>query len=103
MATSARLDGWPSRIRSRCTPSPMTGEQNPIYWQPETLRVFHEVRRMRDDGLECYFSVDTGATVYINCRPDDVKAVEKQIAALGVETATGKVGGPARAARKHLF
>ena len=81
----------------------MNGEQNPIYWQPETLRVFHEVRRLRNEGLECYFSVDTGATVYINCRPDDAKTVEKHIAALGIETAQGKVGGPAHLVKKHLF
>jgi phosphomevalonate decarboxylase len=81
----------------------MTGEQNPLYWQPETLRVFHEVRRLRDEGLECYFSVDTGATVYINCRPNDTKTVEKRITDLGIETAVGKVGGPAHLVKKHLF
>jgi phosphomevalonate decarboxylase len=81
----------------------MTGEGNPLYWQPDTLRVFHEVRRLRSEGLECYFSVDTGATVYVNCRPEDTGTVEKAIADLGVKTAVGSVGGPAHIVKKHLF
>jgi phosphomevalonate decarboxylase len=81
----------------------MTGDSNPIYWQPETLAVFHAVRKMRAEGLECYFSVDTGATVYINSRPQDRDAVRARIDALGIETAVGEVGGAARLVNEHLF
>lgn len=83
--------------------STMTGENGAMYWQPETIAVFHAVRRMRNEGLECYFSVDTGATTYINCRPADTEAVRAQIAALGIETAVGEVGGPAHLVDEHNF
>jgi len=81
----------------------MTGNNAPLYWQPQTLMVMHEVRKMRAEGLECYFSIDTGATVYINSRPADRDAVEKRIAALGVQTEVGQVGGAAQLVSEHLF
>lgn len=81
----------------------MTAETAPLYWQPETVQVIHEVRRLRAEGLECYFSIDTGATVYINSRPADVEAVASTISALGIETAIGHVGGPSRLTDEHLF
>ncbi len=81
----------------------MTGNSNIIHWQPETVAIFHAVRRLRAEGIECYFSLDTGATVYVNCRPADVEAVQKEIASLGVETAVAEVGGPARLVDAHLF
>jgi phosphomevalonate decarboxylase len=81
----------------------MTGESNMIHWQPQTLAVFHEVRKMRAEGLECYFSVDTGATVYINSRPQDRETVRARIDALGIQTDVGEVGGPARLVEEHLF
>jgi mevalonate pyrophosphate decarboxylase len=81
----------------------MTGEAGMLHWQPATVAVFHEVRAMRGEGLECYFSVDTGATPYVNCRPEDAAAVQARVAALGIETALGHIGGPARLDEGHLF
>jgi phosphomevalonate decarboxylase len=81
----------------------MTGNTGVLHWQPATLAVFHEVRQLRSEGLECYFSIDTGATPYINCRPQDRQAVAERIAALGVEIELGEVGGPARLVDEHLF
>lgn len=81
----------------------MTGKNNLVHWQPDTLRVFQEVRTMREEGLECYLSVDTGATAYINSRIEDRSRVEKRIRALGLETLTCEVGGGARLIEDHLF
>lgn len=81
----------------------MTGPGNVVHWQPETLRVFQEVRAMRAEGLNCYLSVDTGATVYINSRPEDRDAVEARIQKLGIETLTCEVGGGAHLVNDHLF
>jgi len=81
----------------------MTGSKAPLLWTPETMSVFHEVRKMRDEGLECYFSVDTGATVYINSRPNDQPAVQERVAALGVQVESGVVGGASRLINEHLF
>ncbi|NJL93004.1 MAG: hypothetical protein HC915_04425 [Anaerolineae bacterium] len=81
----------------------MTGPNGLIHWQPETLMVFQTVRYLRANGVECYFSVDTGATVYVNCRPADAETVRTEIAALGMETALAEVGGPAHLVDDHLF
>lgn len=81
----------------------MTGVNSPILWTPETMMVFHEVRKMRSEGLECYFSVDTGATVYINSRLEDQSAVVERIKALGIQTEVGEVGGATRLIDEHLF
>jgi phosphomevalonate decarboxylase len=58
---------------------------------------------MRSDGIPAYFSIDTGATVYVNTRPRHVPEVEQRIKALGIGTITCGVGGSARATNKHLF
>ncbi len=81
----------------------MTGPNTVMHWRPETLRVFQEVRTLREEGLECYISVDTGATVYINSRPEDRAKVEERIKTLGLETLTCEVGGGTRLVEDHLF
>lgn len=81
----------------------MTGADEMILWMPETVRVILEVKAMRKDGLRCYFSIDTGATVYINCHRSDVPQVRKRMARLGIETLECSVGGPATLTEEHLF
>jgi phosphomevalonate decarboxylase len=81
----------------------MTSVDEMILWRPETVKVILEVRSMRAEGLPAYFSIDTGATVYVNTEPKNVKKVEGRIRALGIETINCGVGGSARVTDKHLF
>lgn len=81
----------------------MTSVDEMLLWMPETLKVILEVRRMRTEGLPTYFSIDTGATVYVNTEPKHVKKVEKRIRALGIKTITCGVGGSAKLTDQHLF
>jgi phosphomevalonate decarboxylase len=81
----------------------MTGQAERILWRPDTLKVILEVQKMREEGLAAWFSIDTGATAYVNCRPRDAAKVERRIKALGVETLPMSVGGPARVVKQHLF
>jgi phosphomevalonate decarboxylase len=81
----------------------MTGRAERILWRPETLKVILEVQKMREEGLPCWFSIDTGATPYVNCDPRRVGRVEARLKALGLSTLRMGVGGPARAVGKHLF
>jgi len=81
----------------------MTGLDEMILWRPETVQVILEVRRMRSEGLEAYFSIDTGATVYVNTHPKNVDAVESRIRGLGIQTLRCGVGGSARIVEEHLF
>lgn len=81
----------------------MTGSDSMILWRPDTVRVILEVQAMRREGLRCHFSIDTGATVYVNTSRGDLPAVRKRIAGLGLETLTCSVGGEATLVQEHLF
>ncbi|MEK7431956.1 MAG: diphosphomevalonate decarboxylase [Cyanobacteriota bacterium] len=42
-----------------------------IYWKPKTLEIIHKVRELRNEGLNCYFTIDAGANVKILCQKND--------------------------------
>ncbi len=81
----------------------MTGAQGMIMWRPDTLRVIFEVRSMRREGIPCHFSIDTGATVYINTVGRSASRVRERIAALGLQTMLCTVGRESRIVNDHLF
>lgn len=81
----------------------MTGLEELILWRPETVRVILEVKQMRKEGVPAYFSIDTGATVYVNTSSDLVPVVRERIRALGIETIECGVGGCTRTTDEHLF
>jgi phosphomevalonate decarboxylase len=74
----------------------MTGPAGWVYWQPRTIEIFNTVRELREGGIPVYFSVDTGASVYVNTTAEYIDEVEPAIADCGVDTRVWKVGGPAR-------
>lgn len=49
-----------------------------IYWLPETLRVMHSVRKWREDGLQVYFTINTGQDIHLICRKKDAGEVVKK-------------------------
>ncbi|MDH3365416.1 MAG: diphosphomevalonate decarboxylase [Thermoplasmata archaeon] len=81
----------------------MTGTDELILWRPETVKVILEVKRMRSEGILAHFSIDTGATVYVNTDPANVDVVEERIKSLGIGTMRCGVGGAARLTDEHLF
>jgi len=75
----------------------MTGPAGWVYWQPRTLEIFNAVRQLREeDDVPVYFSVDTGASVYVNTTAEYVDRVADVVGDCGVETRVWEVGGPAR-------
>jgi phosphomevalonate decarboxylase len=74
----------------------MTGPSGWVYWQPRTIEVFNAVGELRDEGVPVYFSVDTGASVYVNTTADHVSRVEAAVEDCGVDTHVWEVGGPAK-------
>lgn len=83
----------------------MTSDPARITWRPATLAVMHEVRRLREEeDLPCWFSIDTGATVYVNTMEEAagrVKAALEDVA--GVQDLLElHVGGGARLVGEHL-
>lgn len=81
----------------------MTGATEMLLWRPETMSVILKVRNMRERGIPAFFSIDTGATVYVNTFPNRVKEVRAEIENLGVDTIECTVGGAAREVEDHLF
>jgi len=80
----------------------MTGNKEMV-WGPDILQVMAEVKALREEGVEAYFSIDTGAVVYMNSYPEDVAVITERINALGVKTIQLSVGGEAHVIREHLF
>ncbi|WIV67198.1 phosphomevalonate decarboxylase MvaD [Natrialbaceae archaeon AArc-T1-2] len=84
----------------------MTGPSGWVYWQPATLAIFNRVRELREEeGIPCYFSTDTGASVYVNTTEEYADRVEEEVADCGVSTTIWSVGGPAKLLEEddHLF
>lgn len=81
----------------------MTGIDQLFLWRPETVKVILEVKEMRKSGLNCHFSIDTGATVYINSPLDQLAEVKRRISAIGIETLECHVGDEAKVVNHHLF
>jgi phosphomevalonate decarboxylase len=81
----------------------MTGAGEMVLWRPDTLRVILAVKKMREEGVPAFFSIDTGATVYVNAPPERGDEVESRIKELGIETIRCSVGGAARLVGEHLF
>ena len=80
----------------------MTGPSRRVLWRPETLVAMQEVWAMREDGIPAHFSIDTGATVYINCPIRHVGTVERRLKDRELETLQCHVGGGATLVDRHL-
>ncbi|MCP6719331.1 MAG: diphosphomevalonate decarboxylase [Patescibacteria group bacterium] len=76
-----------------------------IYWMPTTLEIIHSVLSWRDQGLECYFTIDAGPQVKIICLEKDVPELEKKLKNIkGVKKIIiCKPGGGPRLTDNHLF
>ncbi len=81
----------------------MTGVGELLLWRPETLSVILRVRTMRDEGIPAFFSIDTGATVYVNTFADRVTEVKSHLDDLGIKIMECTVGGEAKVVDEHLF
>jgi len=74
----------------------MTGGERLILMTEDSIRIIRKVREMRSDGLEAYFSMQTGPTVYINTSERHIERVIKGVSRLGYRAYPSGVGGEAR-------
>ncbi|MFB6253443.1 MAG: phosphomevalonate decarboxylase MvaD, partial [Halobacteriaceae archaeon] len=75
----------------------MTGPSGWVYWQPTTIAIFNTVRKLRNNrDIPVYFSVDTGASVYINTKDDFVDEVMDALKKHDIDLYEWEIGGPAR-------
>lgn len=68
-----------------------------IAWTPDTLRIMHKVREMREEhGYNVYFSIDTGPSVVVLTRNHEKDKVFDELKSIIPEhiIIKGKIGGP---------
>lgn len=56
----------------------LTSAPSLIYLLPGSLRVMHMVKKWRQEGLEVYFTVNTGQDIHLICQKKDVERVVKK-------------------------
>ncbi len=84
--------------------STMTGKAHMFLWEPETVLIIKEVQKMRHEKIPCWFSIDTGPSVFVNTFTDHVETVADRICGLGFSNViTSKVGGKPFLNNEHLF
>ena len=59
-----------------------------IYWLPATIGVMHAVQKWRKDGLEVYFTVNTGQDIHLICQKQDANKVAERASSLSGVTKT---------------
>jgi len=76
----------------------MAADPGLLYWNATTLRVMHEVRRMRADGLPAYVTIDAGPHVKVLTLGEHLSAVECEVAAIDgvIRTIATRPGDGAR-------
>jgi phosphomevalonate decarboxylase len=73
----------------------MTGEKGMIIMTEDSLRIIHKVRELRSSGLNAYFSMQTGPSVFINTDAKGERSVLHAIEKLGYRAYLSGVGGEA--------
>jgi len=76
-----------------------------IYWIPATMEIIQSVIRWREEGLECYFTIDAGPNVKVLCLEKDEKEINRRLLGLEgvIKTIIAKPGDDAKIIDKHLF
>ncbi len=76
-----------------------------LAWYPGTLQVMQAVQQIREEGIECYFTINTGFNVHILTLPEFENEVQKRLSALPlvVKTLSAKVGDKPSEIEEHLF
>ncbi len=64
-----------------------------IYWQPATVACLHAVRRLRDEGIGAYATMDAGPNVKVLCLRSDAAAVARALREHVEDVRIAKPGG----------
>ncbi len=76
-----------------------------FYWNEGTMEIIHFLRKIRNNGLLGYFTIDAGPNVHIICLQKDIDKIDNEVKKLKnvLFTIENKPGKGARLADKHLF
>lgn len=76
-----------------------------LYWLPETLFAMHDVQQLRNEGIEAYFTINTGHDMHVICQIKNAKKIaayfNKQ--AYVKDIIMNNVSEGIRYADRHLF
>ena len=83
----------------------LTSTPSLIYWQPETIKLMKLVKKWRTEGLEVYFTVNTGQDIHLIVEEKNSETLVKKLKEIN-EVKRIIINKPAVGARlteKHLF
>ena len=83
----------------------MTTTPNILYWRGMTVEVFQKLLKLRETGVQAFFTVDAGPHVHVVCQGKDVETVKRELSKLGGIKTIIKcgIGEGARLIEEHLF
>lgn len=73
----------------------MTGESRMIIMSEDSIRIIRRVKELRGDGVQAYFSMQTGPSVFINTSTRDQDKVMRAVKKMGYRAYFSGVGGEA--------
>lgn len=75
----------------------MTGAPPLLYWTPATVKLLHQTRAWRDEGLAVWFTLDAGPNVHLICEGETADEIEALLAEHDEVESTlhNRVAGPA--------
>jgi mevalonate pyrophosphate decarboxylase len=73
----------------------MTGENRMMIMTADTLRIMEKVRQLSGEGVEAYFSMQTGPSVFINTSEEFEERVLRSVRRMGYRAYLSRVGGEA--------
>ncbi|MBN1328286.1 MAG: diphosphomevalonate decarboxylase [Candidatus Heimdallarchaeota archaeon] len=82
-----------------------TSDPSLIFWTGETLAIMTLVKSLRDDGLEAYFTIDTGSNMHILTLPkyaEKITGILKELPYIR-DVIVAKPGDGATIVNDHLF
>lgn len=83
----------------------LTSTEPLIVWYPGTVQVMQEVQNLRSQGIECYFTINTGFNVHVLTLPEHEERVKTALQHLPLVTNVlqAKVGEKPQYIEEHLF
>ncbi len=83
----------------------MTSSPSLLYITPESLRVIQMVKKWRQEGLQVYFTLNTGQDVHIICEQKNVAKIQKLLGNMEdvKQIIVNYPGRGARLSNDHLF
>jgi diphosphomevalonate decarboxylase len=82
----------------------MTGKSHMLLWEPDTIRVIRELIKKRNEGVQAWYSIDTGPSVFINTYKKNARTIAKCLNEIGFKnTILIEIGESPIFTSNHLF